>query len=415
MNFNPNFCNFLYDNLLQGKSEIAENMKIILYKAQPHLFELMDFDNDDSFLDPALFEIATANRINDSALVLQNIYGFIPDENKPKKINITSDKYGNIYIPNIGWLTQLEKNRTFVLEKTANAYILDGKDVQFEPLAIHNKLNVELLKYRLELFDDRYYDSSHNIIDVDVDESYRAQNHTLNNSLNYVADNIDWLAKLIKIGCPKAVLFNDGTHPMNESFCARNSFASFQVKRISFHNIYQPWYDEVFFLDDISHQMGHVLLDQITFDKTRFFKIDHTQNITANSEFGKRYDRIESRNYEIVFHSLFTFFVILNVMDSCMSSNAFNAEQKSEIKGRIAFYLRKSMLDFELFEDFDKNEYAETIYTPEGLYIYMSMKQSFMSVYQKYKVYYEEYHMSNQTYNYNHKKFLEFNKFEVAG
>ena len=46
------------------------------------------------------------------------------------------------------------------------------------------------------------------------------------------------------------------------------------------------------------------------FDKKRFFKINHQDTIVANSEFGKRLSKVETRSYEIVFHSLYTFFVI---------------------------------------------------------------------------------------------------------
>lgn len=415
MNFSKEFSDFQYANFLQGKSEIAENMKIIVYKIIPDYFDLLDFDNDDCFLDATLFALVTAEKLDNTDLLKQYMYGFIPIENRPQKVNVLSDKYGIIYIPNIGWIKQVEKNKSFVLEFINNKFKLNGADVDIDPLAINNKIGVELLKYRLELFDDRYYDSVHNIIDIDVEEPYKAKSAMLNNSLNIIADNVPWLAQLIKEGCPKAVIFNDGTEPMTHLFCARNSFASFQVKRISFHNVYQPWYDEVFFLDDISHQMGHVLFDQITFDKKRFFKINHQDTIVANSEFGKRLSKVETRSYEIVFHSLYTFFVILNVLDACLENDLFTYEQKLEIKGRIAFYLRKSAHDFELFEDMQENNYAQTIYTPEGMNIYMGMKQSFLANFTKHKALYDAYQINNQPYNYNHKKFLELNKFEAVG
>lgn len=415
MNFSEEFSAFQYANFLKGKSEIAENMKIIVYKTIPEYFDLLDFDNDDSFLDPTLFALVIAEELDNTNLLKQNLYGFIPVENRPQQVTVLSDKYGIIYMPNIGWITQVEKNNSFELEYNGESYKLNGKEVQIEPLARNNKLDVEILKHRLEIFDERYYDSGHNIIDIDIEESYKAKSVMLNNSLNIIADNVSWLAQLIKEGCPKAVLFNDGTDPMTSLFCARNSFASFQVKRISFHNIYQPWYDEVFFLDDISHQMGHVLFDQITFDKKRFFKVNHQDVIVPNSEYGKQLSKVETRTYEIVLHSLYTFFVILNVLDTCLENDLFTDEQKQEVKGRIAFYLRKSAHDFELFEDINENKYAQTIYTPEGMSIYMGMKHSFLSIFTKYKALYDTYRINNQPYNYNHKKFLEFNKFETVG
>ncbi len=414
MNFSKEFFDYQYSNLLRGKSEIAEYMKIIIYKTIPDFFELLDFDNDNIFLDPTLF--AAIKSDNDSAidsdLLKQLLWGSIIIGDRPKKINVIADKYGIIYLPKIGWITGKEKSKSHTLETTSNGYLLDGQSVNVEPIEQNNKLGIELLKHRLELFDDRFYDSSHKLIDYDVNGAFNRKSSIFNNALNFIAENVPWLAHLLVEGCAKAVVFNDGTHPVNDLFCLRNSFASFQIKRISFHNIYQPWYDEVFFLDDISHQMGHVIFDQIINNKRRFFKVNHDETIRPVSNYGRTIGSIERRSHEIVLHSLYTYFLILNVLDTALQNDRFIDEQKAEIKGRIAFYLRKSALDFELFESFDKNEVAETIYTTEGLYVYVGMKQSFISILNKYQALLDSYHLNNQTYNYNHKKFLEVNKFE---
>ncbi len=408
MIFSKEFYKHQYSNVLVGRSEISENMKILLYRLIPEYFELLDFDDEDIFLEPLLFAYFHLE-INDIDVLKQIMYGSIASADRPKELTVKSNRYGNIYMPRLGWVTNVEKGKKFKLENIDNKYYLDGNSIEVEPIHIGNKLGIEVVKHPIEMMDDRFYDASKNIIDVNVEDAFTAFVDTFDNSINYIHDNVGWLAALIKKSCFKSVIFDDYSDPIESKFCKRNSFASLRVKCISFHNVYQPWYNEVFFLDDISHQMGHVIFTLLTNNTSRFYKVDPKAILKSNSEYGKRIDLIEDRNYEVIFHALYTYFLTLNILDAALESNHFNDDQVAEIKGRIAFYMRKCTLDFELFEDFDKSEIAERIYTPEGLYIYMNMKQTFALIYKKYQSIATVYNFDNQSYNYNHKKFLEVN------
>lgn len=408
MIFSKEFYDNQYSNVLVGRSEITENMRILLYRLIPEYFELLDFDDEDIFLEPLLFAYFHL-QINDTDILKQIMYGSIEPADRPKHLTVKADKHGNIYLPRIGWIKNVEKGKKFKLENINDEYYLDGNNIEVEPLHINNKLGIEVLKYPLEMLDDRYYDAAKNIIDVKVTEAFNDFVDTFDNTLDYIADNAGWLAALLKKSCFKSVIFDDYTDPVESKFCKRNSFASLRVKCISFHNVYQPWYNEVFFLDDISHQMGHVIFTLLTNNKSRFYRVDPETIFKSNSEYGKRIDLIEDRNYEVIFHALYTYFLTLNILDAALESNDFSDDKVAEIKGRIAFYMRKCSLDFELFEDFDKHEIAQQIYTPEGFYIYMSMKQTFALIYKKYESIATIYNFNNQSYNYNHRKFLEVN------
>jgi hypothetical protein len=268
------------------------------------------------------------------------------------------------------------------------------------------------VKHHVELLASRFYDRDHNLLDVEIEEPYRLFHEKYNNTINFIEANVGWLASMISKCCFKSLIFSDGTDPLAQAYCRRNSFASFQVKGISFHNVYQPWYDEIFFLDDISHQMGHIVFDFLTSNKRKFYKVDPHETIKSNSEYGKMMDEMDARTFEILFHALYTYFLTLNTLDTAIESGKFSEFQKNEIIGRIVFYLRKSALDFETFESFEKNEIAAEIYTNEGLYIYKNMKRSFSLYCEKYVAYFNTLSVSNQTYNYNHRMFLEMNRLE---
>ena len=53
-----------------------------------------------------------------------------------------------------------------------------------------------------------------------------------------------------------------------------NSFATIKAHGMAFFNVYQDEYDEVFFVDDIAHQTGHIIFNVMIYESNRFFKKD---------------------------------------------------------------------------------------------------------------------------------------------
>lgn len=43
---------------------------------------------------------------------------------------------------------------------------------------------------------------------------------------------------------------------------------------MAFFNVYQEGYDEVFFVDDISHQTGHIIMNTFWFERKEHFLIN---------------------------------------------------------------------------------------------------------------------------------------------
>ena len=54
----------------------------------------------------------------------------------------------------------------------------------------------------------------------------------------------------------------------------RNSFATLSAQGIGFFNAYQDNYDEVFFVDDIAHQTGHIIFNVMIYESNQFFRKD---------------------------------------------------------------------------------------------------------------------------------------------
>ena len=406
---NSDFHKFQLDSIRQGKQILADSIRLVIYKTLPDYFDTLDFEDDKLFLDPLLFAYANSSSGRVPEVLMQLLYGSVPREARPQTISVKAGPDGKIYLPNVGWIAGGQPGESYNLSEYMDQYSLNGQPVVVEPLCLGNKLGIELLPYKIELLSDRYFDVQHRVIAVEIDEPTKKFRRFFNNALDIIAQKIPWVSVLLQEGCFKAQIFDDGTDAQLNAHCSKNSFASFNVKGMSFHNVYQEWYDEIFFLDDIAHQMGHVIFDYMTTDKNRFYKVNHSHAISSTSEYGQIIDSIEKRSYEILFHALYTYYLILNVLDSCVDDPQFTEEQQLELRGRIAFYLRKCALDFEIFEPFSANEIAAQIFSTDGLYIYQEMKQSFSVICSKHGHLFTTCTMNNQAYNYNHRKFLEAN------
>lgn len=77
-----------------------------------------------------------------------------------------------------------------------------------------------------------------------------------------------------------------------------NSFATINAHGIAFFNVYQEEYDEVFFVDDISHQTGHIIMNTFWFKRKEHLIINENENIKAITQEPQEY-----RSFYILFHA----------------------------------------------------------------------------------------------------------------
>jgi hypothetical protein len=161
----------------------------------------------------------------------------------------------------------------------------------------------------------------------------------LTNAITYIKSYVPEHFALIEKHCKVICLFD--TSPTNT-----NSFATINAHGMVFFNVYQKKeYDEVFFVDDISHQTGHVIMNSFWFDRKKHFIINENDNIKNILDKPNEY-----RNFYILFHALYTYYTTVLCLENCIDTNCFNDEQKMEAKARIVFYLKKYAYDLVNFE-----------------------------------------------------------------
>ncbi len=361
--------------------EIANTIKLLLYKENQSLLEKVDFDDDNVFLEPLLFAYFNSKKDNffSNDLLIEIMQGYFIEK-------------GTIKIKN-------GQNTTYVPEF---GYFNKGAVVPFESISKIKNTTIEVLKYPIELLMDIFKTDNNILIphhEIIINKILYDNNIiALTNAFRLIKQNSLEHYKLIILCCKKVLMFR--TSPENI-----NSFATINAHGIAFLNVYQDEYDEVFFIDDISHQTGHIILTTLFFDKKAIFKIEDSQ-VVKEINLGESDDR----NIYTLVHAIYTYYACLMCIDDCLYNNSFNEKQQKEAIARIGFYLKKSSSDLNCFDKIIVYFGGiENIFTNDGFEIYSLMKNKIIEVSNKWKPITSNFNYSNQPYNFTNELFIELN------
>ena len=382
-----------------ANDHLVNAIKLLLYKNDSEIFEKMDFDNDEIYTSPLLFAYFN-NKSNNHTTLDSILIGYY---NEIKKADIISDEFGRIYVSKIGWIQTTSRNQVFSFDKEKMILKKDNKQIEFdiEDFEFIKNTNIEILKYSIPLFKQCYYNTNNQLIEIEIEKITKKHIPTITKAYSLIKEYIPEQYNLIEKYCPKCVIFNVDTYQ-------RNSFAHMAAQGVSFHNAYQEEYDEVFFIDDIAHQSGHVIFNAMIYESNLYFKVDkHTiLEVLQLPEV----DYIEKRDLFTIYHALYTYYTSFICLDACLEKDAFNAIQKHEAMGRIAFYINKCCRDLLIIDNkIESNENAKIYFTEDGLEIYMQLKSKWIEMYKKWNSSVKHFDMDNQPYNFTYFSFLERN------
>jgi hypothetical protein len=316
---------------------------------------------------------------------------------------LVSDENGIIYLPNVGWFKTNLKNEKFDFDKLSFKLLQDKKiiDFEFEKLEFITDTKIEVIKYPIPLLKKFYFNTENEILNVEIESVTRENLKSITKAYQLIKQYIPTQFELIERYAPKCVIFNIDTY-------LRNSFATLSAQGIGFYNAYQDDYDEVFFLDDIAHQTGHVIFNVMIYESKLFFKTDKNTILEViNMPDGSF---IENRDLHVVFHALYTYYASFICLDACLESKALIGRQKHEALGRISFYINKCYRDLLLIDNPINSEIKSSEYFTEmGLQIYSELKNKWKEMYRKWFEVTKHYDMSNQPYNFTYSNFAELN------
>ena len=368
--------------ILKNKTNLIETIQLLLYKETPSLLEKVDFDDDNVFLEPLLFAYFNSKKDNlfSKDMLTEIMQGYFVKK-EPLILKESFNNEGIAYVPNLGYF--------------------DKKGNKVDDVCMINNTSIELLIHPVTHLKHIFKDFNENNIDESKIEISKTQSlryeRSLTNALQYIKTSNKVHYDLIAQCCKKIVLFK--TDPKST-----NSFATINAHGIAFFNVYQENYDEVFFVDDIAHQTGHIIMTTILFERKKYFMIDENQNIRTITK-----NKSEYRSFYILFHALYTYYTTFLCLDDCLENNCFNKRQTHEAKGRIGFYLQKCKSDLLNFEKVI-NYYngLESVLSSQGIEIFKNIANKYFEVLKKH----EEvtlFKYKNQPYNFTYSEFVKLN------
>ena len=350
---------FFYNDFDNCQGNVIDSLKMLLYQRHEDIFERLDFDNDNVFLEPLLFSYITQEN-NDWLDSI--IYGY--EKNPKQKIIVFTNKNGVIYIPQIGYFYTDQKSTQLLLGKSNEFYLRDINNnneipYRFEPIKLLNE-NIELVKTQHPLFES-FFVSNDIVVDVEIENCYDKHILHFNNALNVIKEYYPGYFSLIKKSVKKVMIY-DG-HP--------NSFAAIQAHNMIFINAHDE-NDEIFFLDHILHEGAHVIFNTLTYhSKIELFTVPFKTILSDITKDDRDHGEIYGR-----FHGMFTQSNINTCMETCINEKVFHGKQHKELLGRFSSNMKRFRAGIEKFN-------IPNIYKEEGKLWYEFFTKRYNSLYEK--------------------------------
>jgi hypothetical protein len=160
----------------------------------------------------------------------------------------------------------------------------------------------------------------------------------------------------------------------------------------------KPSDDEVFFVEDIAHQCGHIVFSAITFDVSEILDVlpnTPLATITGRTD--------EPRTVYEALHGVFTEAVMLHCLSECDRHSLFAGRQQHELIGRLGFIVRRFGSDL-------SNLSRANLFTERGEWLFAEIAKEFKAAYESLwdRIRYLDF--SNQLYNFSYLHFAELNK-----
>jgi hypothetical protein len=139
-----------------------------------------------------------------------------------------------------------------------------------------------------------------------------------------------------------------------------NSLAAIQLHGMIFLNV--RWPQTISFcVDGLVHQGGHILCNEATLDRQKFFKVD------PDTEVGVLTKRQDSRSVYEALHGLYTEYSLIRILLGIEAGQLLDGRELLETYGRLAFICSRFRHDLETL-----SEIRQQLFSTDGLALYDS-------------------------------------------
>jgi HEXXH motif-containing protein len=389
--FDETFDEYAAISVVRGQHRFAQLARTLLRERNPEVCERLDFDHDEAFLEPLLFAYLTMPEA--PMPVEQILAGYFSDEGNGEPIQVRSDATGVIYMPRIGYVRTNRPHRTFSVTRGEHfgAYFVEpgSSTVAHEveaPLTVADGA-IEVLRSAHPLLQGLYIDRCGEVAEIEVVSSARTHAPHLATALEIIGRYLPVCFHLVANVTRKINIFTGQ---------GMNSFAALRAHGLAFLNASQGA-DEVFFLEDVAHQCGHIVFNAMTFEADELFVVPPDSPL---SEYTGRAG--ERRTLYEALHGVFTEALMFHCLAECDRRDLFTGRQQHELIGRLGFVIRRFGGDL---SSLSRGKH----FTDHGEWLFGNILKVFRVAYERYIDRIEALDFSNQPYNFSYELFAELN------
>lgn len=333
------------------QNELANVVRILIYKEDESMLTKVDLDDDEIFLEPVLmayFNKAQTEKNFPEGMLPALMQGFLLEKGATNSDALCDDK-GIAYVPKLGYY---KKEETTPFE---NIYVIPNTKIEVIKHEVPLLRNVIHIVSKSVPFKEEELETDTQLFEHNIKPLTNAIKHLKTEVSNYFS-----LAEM----CLKKCMFYRIKGRPTSSFATINANGCLYIAIQDDKDVE----DGVEFIDVLGYYTGKILFTTLLHKQEEIFKINYRTRTT---------DIIEAedhRNLYTLYNNIFTNVTACICLNSCLNSATFTAAQQQDAKARMALYLKKYEVDIKKMEAAIAHfSGLENVFVADGIEIYNFM------------------------------------------
>jgi HEXXH motif-containing protein len=388
------FLEFSETRFTAGQHELANAMRTLVAREDPDVYEALADAGDAAFLEPLFFTyfFAKPPRME----LPQIAFGHVPISGRPNAFPIETDARGIVYLPNVGHLlTSRPKAALMAFWDGVAGLTLKDDDERIVPHALRERslvpgTEIEVVWQTNPLLDATFMDVDAAYVNRPIPSVGPRHDASIARALALIEEHEPAYYELLLRATRQIFAF---TYPRV------NSFATLNAHGVAYFNA-QERDDEVYFVDELVHQCGHIIFNAMTVQRRELFVADPDVSIAELCP-GRRSD---TRSLYTVLHGLYTERAMVQCLRKLDERGVFDGRRAHELRGRLAFIFWKMSIDV-------ANVSQPRLFTPLGESLVDVFRATFRAT-ERERPDLRSHVLSGQPYNFNYELYARNNPIE---
>jgi HEXXH motif-containing protein len=325
------FIAYSEEKFVEGQRELMSAMRTLVAREDAEIYEALAEAGDAAFLEPLLFTyfFAKPRRMG----LAQIAFGHVPAASRPSAFPFETDTSGIAYLPNLGYVSTRSPSMWLTAAWDAADGIValedeNGRAVPFafRPRSLLADSTIELFEQSNPLLDATFLDVDGAPLAEPVPSAGLAHGPRVARALALLGEHTPRYADLLRRATRGVFAFR---------YPRVNSFATLNAHGVVFFTVSERD-DEVYYVDELTHQCGHVIFNAISVRRRELFVADPDVPVDA---------RRDTRSLYTVLHGLYTERAMVECLRRLDERSVFRGRQAHELRGRLAFIVRKMQVD----------------------------------------------------------------------